>query len=360
MQSDVAFVISDLDSGGAQKVLTVIANYWAHQGHRVTVITLDGAKNDHFSLSERVGRVVIPNVGPSGGLFQAIFANLRRILAIRAAIKRSGAPVVVAFLTETNILVVLATVGLNSRVIISERNDPSRQSFGRIWDFLRRQIYRYADIVSANSKNALAELSTFVPEHKLVLIHNPPPSPASKHINSQNNEQIILNVGRLHPQKGQDVLLRSFAQIGQDWKLIIVGEGENRTSLEKLALKLGVSDRVYFVGRRSNLEIYYQTAKIFALPSRYEGMPNALLEAMNYGIPPVISNTSGGALEFVRDGETGLIVPVDDVEALATALTHLSQDEISRKRIGAAARAQIELQNFESVIKSWEEVLDFN
>jgi len=351
---DVALIIGDLSEGGAQRVVTTLANAWTEAGHRVAIITIAGAELDYFDVSSRVTRLAVGQAGASPGPLVAIATTLRRIRGLRALIKKTRAPVAVAFVGSTNVLAILATRGLGVRVVISERNDPARQSLGRIWDALRRWLYRHADLVTANSYAALTTLQRFVPVERLAYAPNPLSMPSS--LPPRSVCPVILNVGRLHPQKGQDILISAFASATAElpeWRLAIAGSGDLEMPLRAQAAALGVESRVDLLGLVDPWP-HYARAAIFALPSRFEGTPNALLEAMSLGVPPVVSNASGGPLEFVEHGVTGLVVPPDDAIALATTLNLLIQDEGLRARLGEAARARVEECAVAPVLAQWE------
>jgi GalNAc-alpha-(1->4)-GalNAc-alpha-(1->3)-diNAcBac-PP-undecaprenol alpha-1,4-N-acetyl-D-galactosaminyltransferase len=160
--------------------------------------------------------------------------------------------------------------------------------------------------------------------------------------------------------KAQDVLLDAFAQLGDEfdeWRLAFLGKGRLGGGLRARARSLGITKRVDWHGIVEDPHAFYRTARIFALPSRVEGMPNALLEAMSCGLPVVVSDGAPGPLELVEDGVTGLVVPVNDAAALAAALRRLAADESLRKRLGEAARERISEYDLSHALAEWEAVL---
>jgi len=213
--------------------------------------------------------------------------------------------------------------------------------------------------VTANSQGALTALGRFVDAEKLEYVPNPiAVAPQSAAVALPG--PVILNVGRLTRQKGQDVLIEAFAQIAQanqEWRLVIVGTGECKSVLAQLAVRHGIADRVTFAGQVDDPFPYYQAARIFALPSRYEGTPNAMLEAMSAGLPCVVSDASGGPLEYVVDDETGLVVAVDDIEHLTAALGRLIEAPDLCTRLGAAGAERVASQTIGVVLDSWAGVL---
>lgn len=183
-----------------------------------------------------------------------------------------------------------------------------------------------------------------VPPEKIVFIPNGVAvDPDGARDYALRPEPTILFVGRLHPNKGLDVLLAAFQSVVQrcparGWRLWLVGDGPLRQELEAQARQLGVAERVKFWGQIEDVTAFWEQADCFALPSRAEGMSNALLEAMAHGLPCVTSRISANA-GVLQDGENGLVVEArPDGQALAAALERLADDEGLRRRLGQAAR----------------------
>ncbi len=353
-------MLSNLAGGGSQRVLTFLVNDWSKAGRRICVITHADRDEDFFTLPSSVRRISIHGAKTSQNLVEGLVANIRRILAIRRALKKVNTKVILSFIASTNILVVLASFGLSPRVVISERNDPERQPLGWMWRRLRQLVYRWADVVTANSKGVLHSMRPYVPDHKLALVPNPVEHFASN-IKKEKTSFTILSVGSLTHQKAHDVLLDAFSRLAPsapDWRLSIAGDGKLKEALRKQAESLGVHDRIEWHGWVWDIHACYGSADIFVLPSRYEGMPNALLEAMSCGLPVIVSDASPGPLEYVKHGVTGLVAPVDDAPALAAAIERLIHDPPLRRRLGVAARERVAECSHASVIRVWEEVLE--
>ena len=251
-------------------------------------------------------------------LAQQIWGLGRRTLYLRRTIRKIGPDSVLSFLTQTNILTVLATRGLATHTVISERNDPRLQRHQARVERLRHIVYPWADVVTANSKGALTALQSFVPKHKLAFLPNPlAATPASE--TATFAAPTVITVGRLVEQKGIDVLLAAWAKVAPslpDWRLALVGDGPLAGELKEQARKLGVEDSVDWVGHVSDPFPLLRGAKLFVLTSRFEGTPNALLEAMACGLPAVVSDASPGPCELIGTDESraGLIVPVEDAD----------------------------------------------
>ena len=161
-------------------------------------------------------------------------------------------------------------------------------------------------------------------------------------------------------QKGIDILLRAFARVADqlpEWRLSLIGDGPLRDELTELAHTLAIADRVTFHGHVGNPLELMNRSQAFVLSSRFEGMPNSLLEAMALGLPPIVSDASPGPLEIVIDERTGLVVPVEDVDALAAAMLRIAREPAYRGRLGAEARASVGRHSWAVVEKTWRTLL---
>jgi glycosyltransferase involved in cell wall biosynthesis len=162
----------------------------------------------------------------------------------------------------------------------------------------------------------------------------------------------LFSVGRIVHQKGFDLGLRALAQLtGLDWEWSIAGDGPQLEPLKSLARELGISARVKFLGWQSGKELSqcYHQANLFLFPSRHEGMPNAVLEAMSSGLP-VVATRIAGSEELVVDGITGLLTPSESVDELRDALRKILTDSTLREKMGIASRLRVE-QNY-----TWQKV----
>lgn len=172
---------------------------------------------------------------------------------------------------------------------------------------------------------------------------------------------IVLAVGRLVPQKGFDLLIEAFAAVAQrhpDWSLVIVGQGPEEARLRGMAGGLLGRGTVTFQGAVTDLERFYRSAGLFVLPSRFEGFPNALLEAMASGCAVIAANCPAGPAEIVRQGIDGVLVPPEDVRALITEMDRLMGDAAARSRLGARAGDVSERFGVERILNLWDDAID--
>lgn len=174
-------------------------------------------------------------------------------------------------------------------------------------------------------------------------IHNGVPDVPFKPAPRPTSRPLVGAIGRLEPQKGYDVLIHALAQV-PDATLVLVGEGGERSALEQLAVRLGIADRVRWLGWSDDARSYLGTFDVFAFPSRFEGFPLAVLEAL-LARRAVVASDVGSTAEAVRDGETGLLVPPEDSAALACAIRKLLAEAELRQRLGEQGR-QLVLDRF--------------
>ncbi len=356
--ADVCVVLENLRCGGVQRVITTVAALLARSSYRVCIITLADGSDDFFELAPAVRRIIVHKPRVPGGPWHRLLADWRRIVSIRRAIRESGSPVVMATKPTMHLLVVFACIGLPVRVVIREPG-PSALPLDP-QNLLRRRIYGCAAVVAANSHRAIRNLAPYIHPSKLVYLPNPllmEPQPRDGNAPART----VLTVGRLHEQKGHDVLLRAFALVHReypDWRLRLAGDGPLAGELKTLADQLGIQAHVEWLGATRDAQACYAAADIFVLASRYEGTPNTLLEAMAAGLAVVVSD-AGGA-ELVTHDEDGLVTPVEDHTALAEALLTLIRDARLRARLGAAAARAVERFRPEHALPVWKRVLGLN
>lgn len=354
----LALVISTLGRGGAERVISLLANHWAARGDDVTLVTLEKSEDDSYELHPRIRRMALGLMKESPGMVSAVVNNVSRVFALRRALSSTGAAAVLSFGEQTNVLTLWAARGLSLRRVVSERTDPARHPIGRSWSLLRRMSYPFADALVVQTPALAGWGARMVGAQRTHVIANPVRD-MRRFAGPQARERLVVAVGRLGPEKGFDVLLTAFAAIAAEfpnWSVLIVGEGTERAALSNLAKSLGITDRVSMPGSMPEPGEVLARAGLFVSSSRYEGFPNALLEAMAAGVP-VISTDCTGAREIVTDGHDGLLVPVESPSALSAALSRLMRDDALRIVLANNARAVADRYSIDKVAERWDDVL---
>lgn len=333
-------VIHSLKGGGAERVTADISAYWVQRGYRVTVVTQDDASGDMYTLHPNVKRHALGLAKTSGNPVNGVLANLRRVWVLRRLIKQHRPTVLLGMMTTSSILAIIAARGLRCRVIATEHTHPPAQRLSPMWQRLRRWAYPQAMAVVALTSGTASWLERHVPGARLTVIPNavqwplewaqpviePPP---------RQGRHRLLAVGRLHPVKGFDLLIRAFHSIAHrfpDWDLVILGEGDSREALQAQINELELDDRISLPGRVGNVGEWYIQSDLYVLSSRVEGLSNTLLESMASGLAPVAFDCATGPREIIRNGIDGVLVnPPDDDEALAAHISDMMAHPEQRK-----------------------------
>ncbi|MHC1752833.1 glycosyltransferase family 4 protein [Humidesulfovibrio sp.] len=362
----VALVISSLALGGAEKTLCVLAGGLARRGREVHVLSFDTPQaTAFFPLDPRVRLHGLDLNQPSASALHALRANARRVAVLRRQLRQLRPDAVVGFMDSTNVLCLLACLGLGIPVLATEHTDPRRHDIGVFWNALRRLTYPLAAAVTTQTE-AVRQL---LPGRCVLVVNpveqpvEPPPHPAQTKAPAGATlpeGKLLLALGRLAPEKGFDLLLEAFAALAgsrPQWSLVILGEGPERQRLEAERSALGLEGRVLLPGAAAEPAAWLRRAELFALPSRFEGFSNALCEALACGVPAVAFDCQSGPAEILRHGVDGLLVPPGDTAALAAALGRLMDDEPLRRAMAARAPEVLERFGLEKVLDQWEALL---
>jgi glycosyltransferase involved in cell wall biosynthesis len=356
----ITLVIPTLTSGGAERVLTTMANHWARQGRSVTVLTLAAQEETPFyPLAPGVHRVGLGTIRPARTPIHAAINNAGRLSRLRSAIRASRPGVVISFLDQTNVLTLLATRGLRMPVVVSEHTDPGLAQRHPIWDRLRSLLYPRADRVVVLTKSSKAFFAPKI-RAKTRIVPNPiqvdcPSAPIHKSSRPQ-----IVAMGRFGPEKGFDRLIDAFSRIAADfpdWDLVIWGDGALRPELTAQRDRLGLTDRILLPGRTTEPHAELRKTSIYALTSHREGFPMALAEAMACGLPAVAFDLPSGPRDIIRAGIDGELVPNGDIPAFAEALASLMRDCARRQQMAERAPDVLDRFGVERVMAIWDDLL---
>ena len=362
-------LIPSLSMGGAERVLTNLANDWCGRpGWEVRILTLSGDEASFYRLDERISHFALGMANPSERVWRATLANWQRIRAVSTEIEVFQPDVTVGFMSQANVLVALASLGTGIPCLGSEHIYPPKIPLGRAWEVLRRYSYGLLYGVTALTRESHDWLLDRTATRRCWVIPNAAPYPIPAQLPHtfaraarRPDKKRLLAVGRLTFQKGFDLLLHAFAKLVDlhgHWDLVIVGDGELLTSLRNLAFKLKISESVFFPGAISNIGDWYAESDLFVLSSRFEGFGNVLAEALTYGLPSVSFDCPHGPRDIVHHGIDGLLVPAEDIDGLATALKQLMLDDEQRESMAIRAVEARDNYSMERIHGYWDRVLN--
>ena len=356
-----------MHGGGAERVAALLCNHWVSQGHQVTLMpTFSGRGVCLYPLDERVRLDYLAD--RVGCARQSIWNKLRRLWVLRCIIHKEKPDVVVSFLSTVNVAAILAGLGSGVPVIVSERTYPPMLPLGDMLERLRRWSYPHATAVVLQTERGREWLTSVSPRARGKVIPNPVvyPLPSGEpHIplNTVVTDErvVLLAVGRLSEEKRYNQVIDAFAEISSgypQWDLVILGEGPERASLETQRDRLGLVSRIQLPGRVGNLADWYRRASLFVMSSRFEGFPNALVEAMAHGLPVVSMDCDTGPRDIIQQHVNGRLVPQQEgVKGLTKALEEVISSPETRQKMAAAAVQIRQRFSMLHIAAQWDQIL---
>lgn len=346
----IMFIINQLGGGGAERVLTILANHLVLQDQYEVSIFAINKSEDKYNISKSV---TVTELGNQSTKFKLI-------LKIREHIRMINPEVIISFEYHMNMKVLLATWGMNVDIIVSERNDPARKGGKFLYKQLRNILYKKAKCLVCQTPDAKAYFPQRI-QTKTVVIPNPITSELPEPWSGDRNKEIV-NFCRLEPQKNLKLLLDSFAEFVKefpDYTLSIFGNGMLKEELEYHIRLCCLEDTVSIYSAIPNIHDRVKKASMFISSSDYEGLSNSMLEAMALGIPTICTDCpSGGSRMVIQSGDNGLLVPVGQVEPMVKAMKKVATNNVFAKKISNEALKIREQLSSDKIIKQWIEVID--
>lgn len=343
----IMFIIHSLDKvGGAETVLTYLANYFSSATKHQVILTILTDKNIVFELDK--------NIKLEKCTTKSTYLNIfHYIKDIKYIIVRNKPDIIISFITAVNILTTIAAKLTNTPIIISERSSYDYGVNTKLWSFLRRYTYPFANTLVLPSNK---EQDKYYYVKQIDIIPNPLQSLNYK-TNHIEKEKLILAVGTLHFVKGFDMLIDAFNKANLlDWKLVILGEGILREELEKQITKLKLTHSITMPGHTKDTESYYRRASIFVLSSRSEGYPNVLCEAMSHGCASIAFDCKTGPSEIIQDNINGLLVQANNVDKLSKKILYLIKNKEKRDLLSKNSLNIIKKLDINYIGQQWEEI----
>lgn len=355
----IAFYIDSMGLGGANRVMANLVSYFHSNGYDVCLIndvSLTG-KDKEYSLPDDIKRYFIDNNGKRHNFFCKQFHRLK---AIRSILKENETEVIVSFMGPPNIRMLLATLGMKVKKVVSVRNDPYKEYGTGFKRFLARTIFCFADGCVFQTQEA----SEYFPERvkkKSRIIVNPVNEKFYGVTWTGKNKEIAV-IGRLQSQKNPLLALKAFQLIVNDfpeYTLVYYGDGELKDEIVRKSKEYKIDSRVVVYGKISDVESRLASSMVYLLSSDYEGMPNALLEAMAVGVPAISTDCPcGGARTAIENEKQGLLVPVGNAEKMAEALKKLLRDESLREQMSVAEKERAKDFRSDVILPQWKEYFE--
>lgn len=340
--------------GGAQRVMSVIVNHYVELGNKVVLVNDIKPLDDciEYTINPRVRRIFLSSTKVNN-------SNYFRIKKLRRIIKDEKPDTVLSFLGPPNYRMLVATLFIKTRKIVSVRNDPYREYGKGIKRVIANILFCLANCVVFQTEEASLYFFRNI-RNKSQVIYNPVDDSFYNHHWCDKSHDIIY-VGRLQTQKNPLLLMKSFEKIAQkhkDTNLRYYGSGGLKEMLVDYAEKHSLSGRVFFHGQTTDIPKVLEKARLYVLCSDYEGMPNALIEAMAVGVPSISTDCPcGGPHEIIKNQSQGILVPCDDVEQMSFAIDVILSDENLRKRMSKEASKRAESFKKKTVLEQWNHVL---
>ncbi len=347
----ICFLVGNLNnSGGTERVCSIIASELSNIGYNVSILSITGGDSPFFPLSKNVK---IHSIFPQPG--RILYRTPAIIYKLRNYLKKESIDTLIVVESMSVLFTLPAIQGLSIKHICWEHFN-FKSDLGKTSRRLARQLAaRYCDtVITLTERDRQYWLKGTMSKARIISIPNPSPYEPQEYIKNQESKT-VLAVGRLTYQKGFDLLIKAWAKVANekpDWKLVILGEGEDRQKLSDLIKKYQLESKVVLAGKTSHVEEYYKNSDIFCLSSRFEGFPMVLLETLAYGLPVVSFDCDTGPAEILED--TGaVLVPPNNIELLADALIDLIENEEQRKAISLKSKEKSKEYQAEVIISDW-------
>ena len=355
-KTKIAFYINVLIKGGAERVMSQLANQFSEHGYEVYMIT-SFQDEEEYTLGDQVKRI---NLEKEQDFGDRIKRNIRLIFKLRRVLKSIKPDMIVSFMQEPNFRAILAARGLGIKNIVSVRNDPNKEYGGKIGWIVGKVLLPLADGCVFETEEARSWFPRKLQKKSKIIFNEVDKSFFDTEWHPKG--QTVVTIGRLAEQKNQQMLIKAFSGIASRFpvsRLEIYGEGPLKDQLQELINTLHIQDRAFLMGNIDHVNEVLSKARVFVLPSDYEGMPNALLEALAVGVPCIATDCPcGGPRMLIKNGVNGFLISVGDAEGLQESIQTLLLDEQMAENISLAETNTARKFKSDKVYQEWNEYFE--
>lgn len=349
MYRRITLVCSVIKYGGVGKILSFVADTLLSEGWSIEVLSLQNEERPDF-LPEGASFISIPKVMSNNKLFWRI----KKLRLIRTELKRISTKTICTFGSEPSVMVRLATLGMKDVTVVSaERSDP--YTLPKFWRIMSSWAYSNSDYCVFQLEKQRDFYGEKVRKKSYVIPNAFIPKGEVKE--TRERRKVIVSAGRFVYQKGYDTLIRAFAIVNRthpDYMLELYGGGDEQPLYERIIEENNLKGNVKLFGYVNNISEIISGSSVFVLSSRFEGIPNVLIEAMSAGVPTVATDCTPGGPAFLTDnGKRGLLVPVDDVKAMAKAINRIIEDSELSKQLSTSGREICVILDKDKIARQW-------
>lgn len=352
----ILFCLGSLNKGGAERVVTNLANYFIKKNQVNIVIT--SSELPQYELNKKIG---VYHLEENKKKYNIILRNLKRLYKLNNIIKKLKPDVIISFLPEPSYRTLVLRPIRKIPTIISVRNDPNVEYKSKLNFFAMKILYPFADGFVFQTEDAKCYFDKKIQDKSVIIPNSIKETFIQREIYKGKKEKTIINVGRLELQKNQELLIDAFNDIKEkfpDYNLCIYGEGTLEEKLKKKIKKMNLEGRVLLKGEVQKIEEKIEKASVFVLTSKYEGMPNALMEAMALGVPCVSTDCPCGGPRFlIKDGVNGILTKVNQKEDIVMGIEKILLDEDFANQISKNAIKIRDTLNPSVINLKWEKYI---
>lgn len=351
----ILFYINALNGGGAERVMSNLSSQFADKGYEVLFATSYPADGE-YELNKKIKRF---NLESENIPCSKIKRNYVRVKRLRQICKREKPEVLVAFMAEPNFRAIIATIGLETKTIISVRNEPEKEYAGRLMNFVGKYILPMADGCVFQTEDAKKWFPKKL-QNKSTIIFNAVKRDFFEAKRKPVNG-LIITCGRLEEQKNHILLIKAFFNVvkkNPNAYLHIYGEGSLKDSLQSLIDNLGLNHSVKLMGQTNDVVSVLEKADVFVLSSFYEGMPNALMEAMAVGVPCIATDCPCGGARMLLNDNNGILIKNNNIDELTNAIEQLIKDDYKKETLSNKCIETVSEFKAENIFLKWREYIE--